>query len=202
MSDVGLAAGLVALLWLAVSPWMPTSRNRPPAKERGETRRRRRPRPVGAEQRIRPAGSRKELRPADLDEAIVLDLIRVTMQAGVDVPSVLQGVADALPARQGKVYADAARSLRLGADWAAAWPQSGVVAQALAACWRDGIDPEPGLRFAAATIRHQRQARARQAAARLGVRLVLPLGLCFLPSFILLGLVPVMIAAGIELWAG
>ncbi|WP_418606028.1 hypothetical protein [Georgenia sp. SUBG003] len=37
---------------------------------------------------------------------------------------------------------------------------------------------------------------AQEAAARLGVRLVLPLGLCFLPAFVLLGLVPVVLAAG------
>jgi len=40
---------------------------------------------------------------------------------------------------------------------------------------------------------------AREAAGRLGVRLVLPLGLCFLPAFILIGLVPVILslAAGL-----
>jgi len=33
-----------------------------------------------------------------------------------------------------------------------------------------------------------------QAAGRLGVRLVLPLGLCHLPAFVLVGLVPVLVS--------
>lgn len=40
---------------------------------------------------------------------------------------------------------------------------------------------------------------ARGAASRLGVRLVLPLGLCYLPAFVLLGVMPVVaqLAGGI-----
>ena len=37
--------------------------------------------------------------------------------------------------------------------------------------------------------------RARQAAQKLSVRLVIPLGICQLPAFILLGIVPVILAA-------
>ncbi|KAE8762071.1 secretion system protein, partial [Georgenia thermotolerans] len=56
--------------------------------------------------------------------------------------------------------------------------------------------PGPLLRRAAEAVRADRQRQAQEAAARLGVRLVLPLGLCFLPAFVLLGIVPVVVAAG------
>jgi len=49
---------------------------------------------------------------------------------------------------------------------------------------------------------HARRSAARTAAARLGVRLVLPLGACFLPAFVLIGLVPVLLALGIDLLSG
>ena len=41
-------------------------------------------------------------------------------------------------------------------------------------------------------------AAAREAAAALGSKLVLPLGLCFLPAFVVLGIVPTVIATGMK----
>ena len=40
------------------------------------------------------------------------------------------------------------------------------------------------------------------ATARLGVRIMLPLGLAFLPAFVLVGLVPLVLALAGELWRG
>ena len=61
------------------------------------------------------------------------------------------------------------------------------------------MPPGAALRAAAGTLRRERHVRALEAAARLGVRLVLPLGLCYLPAFVLVGLVPVIVsmAAGV-----
>jgi pilus assembly protein TadC len=46
----------------------------------------------------------------------------------------------------------------------------------------------------AADLRAARRADAEAAAQRLGVLVVLPLGLCFLPAFLLTGVVPVVVA--------
>lgn len=124
-----------------------------------------------------------------VDDAVVLDMVRAALRAGADVVSAIEAVGAALPAHQGEASVRAARALRLGSGWDAAWQQPGELAAALAPAWSDGVDPEPLLAHAAAAIRTGRQARAREAAARLGVRLVLPLGLCLLPAFVLLGLV-------------
>ncbi|PWU49675.1 secretion system protein, partial [Micromonospora globispora] len=43
-------------------------------------------------------------------------------------------------------------------------------------------------------LRADRSTAAEAAARRAGVLIVLPLGLCFLPAFILAGLVPVIVA--------
>ncbi len=47
-----------------------------------------------------------------------------------------------------------------------------------------------------ADVEHRQQARAQ----RVAVLLVLPLGLCFLPAFVLAGLVPVVLAVLREVW--
>jgi len=98
----------------------------------------------------------------------------------------------------GSALADASAELLLGASWAVAWERTperlGPLAEALAAAWVHGSAPGPELRARAAAIRRERRRGARSAAGRLGVHLVLPLGLCFLPAFVLLGLVPVLVS--------
>ena len=71
-----------------------------------------------------------------------------------------------------------------------------LVADCLRPAWEQGAAPGAALR--AARDRHDREADARavEAAERLAVRLVVPLGLCLLPAFTLLGLVPAVIALG------
>jgi len=145
-------------------------------------------------------GRRRRPEREAVDSAVVLDLVRAALASGADVVGAVEAVGAALPDDQGTPYLRAAKALRLGASWEAAWPVPPAAADALAPAWTDGVDPEPLLAHAAAAIRRTRQAKAREAAARLGVRLVLPLGLCLLPAFVLLGLVPVLLAAGLELW--
>lgn len=68
--------------------------------------------------------------------------------------------------------------------------------------WEDGASPAPLLAGTAASLRAGRQAADAEAAERLAVRLVLPLGTCFLPAFIILGIVPVVMSVGMEMLAG
>lgn len=178
----GTALVLLALALLACAPWM-VRRPRSPARVGGP-------------------GQRTSVDRAPVDDAVVLDLVRAALASGVDVVGAVAAVGAALPETQGAPYLRAAKALRLGSAWDVAWSERSVVSDALEPAWADGVDPEPLLRHAAAAIRRTRQARAREAAARLGVRLVLPLGLCLLPAFVLLGLVPVLLAAGLELWGG
>ena len=193
-----LAGTFLALLVLASLPW--TMR-----------------RPVTARPQVRPGARRRWLAwvwrvlrlrvdpaPARVDLAVVLDVLEAAIAAGASVPAAIEALGAALPADQGRPLRRAAAALQLGAGWAQAWSGDGhdleVVARALQPAWTDGVAPGPLLRQAAATIRARRGAAAREAAARLGVRLVLPLGLCLLPAFILLGLVPVLLSTGGDLF--
>lgn len=158
--------------------------------------------------RPRPAAPRRpgrEPRPGALDPAVLLDLLDIALASGAPIPRALSVLADSLGADPlATPLRTAGAALRLGARWPEAWtdspPALGPVAAALEPAWTDGIDPGPIVRHHAAQIRARRHRESREAAARLGARLVLPLGLCFLPAFVLLSMVPVLLSgAGVLL---
>ena len=152
--------------------------------------------------RPRPAGVRRRRRDspgAPLDPAVLLDLLDIALASGAPIPRALTVLAESLGTDPlAAPLRTAGAALRLGATWPEAWSGSpaalGPVVVALEPAWTDGIDPGPIVRHHAARFRAQRQRESREAAARLGARLVLPLGLCFLPAFVLLSMVPVLLS--------
>lgn len=138
-----------------------------------------------------------------LDGAMVLHLLRAALRSGVSVPRALQAVAEAGSLMR---LGEAGQLLLLGAEWPEAWVGSeGAVAlagRALEPAWCDGADPVPLLERAAAAWYVRRDRRVREQAARLGVRLVMPLGICFLPAFMLVSVAPVLLATGGGLFSG
>lgn len=135
--------------------------------------------------------------PVDPGTVAVLDLLVVAVEAGASVPHALRAAGAAVGGRAGADLEHAGAALLLGAPWVAAWvhaPALGSALGGLASAWDAGTPAGPALRLAAAELRRRRDRAAREAAARLGVRLVLPLGLCFLPAFVLTGLVPVLLS--------
>lgn len=139
----------------------------------------------------------------DLDPAVACDLVAAVLTAGASVPAALESLGEAVGGDDGAEVAVAARMLRYGASWEEAFervpPTWDPVTDALRLAWSDGVAPGPTLTATAGALRTSRAARAREEAERLAVRLVLPLGLCLLPAFVLMGLVPVMIATGGDL---
>ncbi|MGC5628219.1 type II secretion system F family protein [Georgenia sp. Z1344] len=153
---------------------------------------------------------RPELPGLRLDPAVLLDLCAATLAAGSSVPGALRALGDSVAEiGDGTVAGSlctAGELLLLGAPWEEAWADVPPDARALADClepaWNDGADPGPLLDVRATNLRADRARVAEEAAARLGVRLVLPLGLCFLPAFVLLGILPVVLGAGLDLLGG
>ncbi|MEG3616180.1 type II secretion system F family protein [Isoptericola haloaureus] len=159
-------------------------------------------------------------RPGPVDVAVLLELVATAVRAGVGVPRALQVVGAAVGGADGRTLRTVAVALRLGGDWQGAWDTAHATARAapaagggrprsldplrdaLRGAWTDGVAPGDALRAAAGELRQRRRAAARSAAGRLAVRLVLPLGLCFLPAFVLLGLVPVLFSLGADLVSG
>lgn len=134
-------------------------------------------------------------RDGDVDVAVVLDLLDAASAGGAGLPRVLDAVGAAVGGPTGRCLGRAGRALLLGAPWSEAWADAeGMerVVRALRPAWEDGVPVGRLLRAAAEEERRERTARATAAAARLGARLVLPLGLCHLPAFVLVGVVPVL----------
>lgn len=133
----------------------------------------------------------------ELDPTVACELLAVVIAGGASLPRALTALGEASGHESAAV---AGRLLLLGADWEEATehlsPRWRHVVAPLRGGWENGVDPTPALRAAAAAWRSRRAARAREEAARLAVRLVLPLGACLLPAFVLVGVVPVVLAAG------
>lgn len=139
-----------------------------------------------------------------VDGAMAADLLGAAMRAGTSIPGALTALGTALEEEGENGLDRAAQILLTGGTWAEAW--EGVpghlqpVRNALEPAWSDGAAPLPLLTRCAETIRQSRERKAREAAAKLGTQLVMPLGLCFLPAFVVMGIVPVIASAGLSIF--
>ncbi|MEV6494381.1 type II secretion system F family protein [Actinoplanes sp. NPDC051633] len=137
---------------------------------------------------------------AAADLPLCADLLAAAVRAGAPVDRAVSAVADALGGPLGERLSRTARSLRLGAGPAEAWAHLDDVtgAQRLVAAAIRSSDSGGALGGALTRLtddlRADRVVAAEAAAQRAGVLIVLPLGLCFLPAFVLAGLVPVLVA--------
>jgi Flp pilus assembly protein TadB len=129
---------------------------------------------------------------------LVVDLLAACLASGASVESAVAAASRAVPGAAGDVLATANAALRLGADPVDVWrtvgelPELSGLARAAARSAATGAPLATLLPRVAddlrATHRSAVEARTRTAA----VRLTAPLGLAFLPAFVLLGVVPVV----------
>jgi len=129
----------------------------------------------------------------------VCALLGATVRSGLDVRSALDQVgrvADGDAARLTEV----AEALAAGVSWGEAWSRAperfASLARVLGTAWERGASPIDALDTFAATLLARARAASDAASAELGVRLTLPLALCLLPAFVLVGIVPLLIAVG------
>ncbi|WP_197274968.1 type II secretion system F family protein [Luteipulveratus halotolerans] len=138
--------------------------------------------------------------------AEAMDLLALALGTGAAVVTAVEAVAD----RAGPVVAvhlrHVAAALRWGVEPTVAWDGLPRVwrpaAQAMALAAIAGVAPGSLLRRAADDVREAERRRLEESAARLSVRIVVPLGLCFLPAFGLLTVIPVVAALASGLLTG
>jgi hypothetical protein len=145
-------------------------------------------------------GQRK--RTVHVDVALCVDLLGAAMACGALPATALAAVAPGVPGPAGDALAHAATALSLGAEpdevWggvAAAVPPLSRAARACARAASSGAGVADELFRLAAVARADAHIHRRRRLERAGVWLVLPLGLCFLPAFVLVAVVPVVLAA-------
>ncbi|MFG3297679.1 type II secretion system F family protein [Micromonospora chersina] len=150
--------------------------------------------------RIEPRAVRdRRLREA-ADLPLAADLLAAALRAGAPVDRSVLAVADALGGPLADRLGRVGRTLELGGTAAEAWEHLGPVPGAERLVTGAIRSSSSGAALAGALtrladdLRSDRSTAAEAAARRAGVLIVLPLGLCFLPAFILAGLVPVIVA--------
>ncbi|WP_422774572.1 type II secretion system F family protein [Plantactinospora sp. WMMC1484] len=150
--------------------------------------------------RLEPAAVRRRRLREAADLPLAADLLAAALRAGAPVDGAVCAVAEALAGPLGERLTEVGRTLRLGGTPEEAWGRLGPVpgAERLAAAAirssASGAALAGALTRLADDLRADRLTAAEAAARRAGVLIVLPLGLCFLPAFILAGLVPVIVA--------
>lgn len=128
----------------------------------------------------------------------VIDLLAMTLRGGVGLVEAMEAVAARVGGPLGLHLQTVVAAGRWGVDDAAAWASVPSAwqpaARALRMATSAGVPPADALAGAAGEVRRAEQQRLEVATARLGIRIVLPLGLVFLPAFILTTVVPLVLA--------
>ncbi|MCW2637138.1 MAG: Type secretion system domain protein [Blastococcus sp.] len=125
------------------------------------------------------------------------DLLGVCLAAGLPVGGALAAVGEAVPGPLGPELRAVAALYRLGAEPRRAWadvpPELAVLGRALVRAGESGASVAPALRVLAADTRSAARAQVDADVRRAGVWVLAPLGLCFLPAFVCLGVVPLVL---------
>lgn len=131
--------------------------------------------------------------------ALTLDVMAGCLAAGASMPAALAAAQVAAPESARESFAAAALALSRGDDPAQTWLQFGADVPELAAVSRlcsraasTGAAVAAELHRIAAAQRISLDTARRRRLQRASVWLVLPLGLCFLPAFVLVGIVPLV----------
>lgn len=141
-------------------------------------------------------GGEQALNAPTVDTALVLELLAAQLRAGLAPLAALGTLAEALNSRP---LHTVCQRLQMGSGWGSAWSGSaagtfGELRDALAPAYTGGAPSTALLLSLADAHRLSERRAAERAAGRLSVALVVPLGLCSLPAFICLGIVPILIS--------
>lgn len=138
--------------------------------------------------------------------ASCLELLALALRSGCGLIEALEIVGAQVDDIAGVHLRTVAAALRWGLTDSEAWsavPAAWLpAAQALTLSARAGVAPADLLLAAAADVRRAESQRLEVQTARLGVQVVLPLGLTFLPAFVFTTVVPVVIALTTDVFGG
>lgn len=136
---------------------------------------------------------------ADRRLPLCLDLVAAGLGSGLPLPAALELAAPAASPAVADDLGQVATLLRLGADPVEAWrtltdhPELDAVARIACRSAHSGARLARTLESLADRLRAEHTAQAVARAHRAGVQALAPLGLCFLPAFLCLGVVPVVV---------
>ncbi|HET7328668.1 MAG TPA: type II secretion system F family protein [Nocardioidaceae bacterium] len=158
--------------------------------------------------RLEPAARRRRREALAASLPLGVDLLSACLSVGRPPSESLRVVAQAVDGPLRAELSGVAARLDLGVDPVQVWRQAAAtesmapLARVMARSLETGAPAADGLNRLADDLRRERRLVVEQAARSVGVRAAAPLGLCFLPAFVLVGIVPAVVSAfiGLELW--
>jgi Flp pilus assembly protein TadB len=170
---VGGVPGLVASAPAGIAAWVGIGRSEPPEERR-----------------------RREAVGRDLPP--VVTLLGAALSGGAAPGPAIAMVCQALPGPAAERLEPLAARLALGADPAAVWtdltrdPELGTLGRTLARAHASGTPVVASVQRLADDLAGRARAEVEDRARAVGVKAALPLGLCLLPAFVLIGIVPLV----------
>lgn len=141
--------------------------------------------------------ARRTIRERPVDDRrlpLAADLMAACLAAGAGPREAAGAVGSSLGGRLGAALTQVARELRLGGDPSGCWGRfrPRELGRCLERAATTGVPPVEEVARLAAAERARRGRDALSRARRAGVLATAPLGLCFLPAFLLVGVAPVV----------
>lgn len=150
---------------------------------------------------LEPSATRRARQRRIADAPQALDLLAASLAAGLPVRAALRSVVEVVDGPLGDDLGQVLRLTDLGHDDVSAWrslaghQELGPAALDLARSVETGALLVESLLIHAEVAREERRGQVESAARRVGVRSVLPLMVCFIPAFLLIGIVPTVASA-------
>jgi pilus assembly protein TadC len=148
--------------------------------------------------RMEPPGVRRARAAVRTDLPPLVSLLAATLGSGAAPAPALEIVCSALPGPAADRLSEVRARLALGVDPGQVWsslaadPALGPVGRCLARAHVSGAPVAEAVAELAAELASSRRAEVEDRARAVGVKAALPLGLCLLPSFLVLGIVPMV----------
>lgn len=146
--------------------------------------------------RVEPPGVRRDREEVERTLPHLIDLFASTLRAGAEPVAGLAQVCEALPGPAADRLAPVVEHARWGASSSEAWQavaddeQLAQLVRAMVRSQASGASVVDLVERLADELEREGLARAEDAARKVGVAAAVPLGVCLLPAFLLLGVVP------------
>jgi Flp pilus assembly protein TadB len=149
--------------------------------------------------RMEQPGERRRRQEAERALPLAVDLLAACAMAGRPLDDSMRAVASAVGGPLADILAVHTARLRLGGEPIAEWralrqhDQLGPLARTVLRSLESGAPIADGLQMLASDTRRMRASDLQRRARAVGVHAAAPLALCFLPAFMLVGIVPTVV---------
>lgn len=150
--------------------------------------------------RLEPPAVRRRREEVRRELPHVVTLLAAALRSGLAPEDAIGLVCRALPGAAAARLVPVAARLQLGGDVVAIWtalgadPELGPLGRTLARSHRTGAPVVASVERLGVELARRARADVEDRARAVGVRAAVPLGLCLLPSFLLLGIVPLAVS--------